>query len=138
MDVSRTPNSRDMARLLYEQTRQEVVEESQERVRGAREALHRLSQVRAQRLRRGRETALESATQAARDAATRHTDSIEISGRARVLAGEHTERAARGSAGDDEARAERVAELKQRYQRGELHTPEAAERAAEGLLRQAE
>jgi anti-sigma28 factor (negative regulator of flagellin synthesis) len=132
MDVNRIPSSRDLARLRYEQTRQEVSSESQERVRGAREALERLSEFRAERLRRGRELAQSATTRAAQEVASDHTDSVQISDRARIMAGEH---AAPTPDHEDEARAERVAELKARFERGELNTLESTERAAAHLLR---
>ena len=128
MDVSRTPNSRNSARQRYEQARQDAAADSQERVRGAREALHRLSEMRAERLRRGREAASDALSQAARKA-PESADSVQISDRARILANEETR------IDQDDARAERVAELKARFEKGELNSRESAERAAANLLR---
>lgn len=58
------------------------------------------------------------------------SDRIELSPHAKILA----EKGSTAPGADEEARAERVAELKAAYEAGTLNTPERVERAAEGLL----
>ena len=135
MATSPIPNNRNLARLRYEQTRQDVQSSDQDRVRGAREALARLSEVRAQRLRRTRTATGEAVTEAVRRTAAENAsaDSVEISDRGRQIAAGINE-----APREDEARAERIAQLKASYQAGELNSPERVERAAENLLRRAD
>lgn len=129
MDLNRIPGARDQARLRYEESRREVAEAASDRVRDARAALARLSEVRAQRLEAARDARERARSEAARAAARSQGDELEISDRGRILAGEH-----RPAASSEEARAERVAELKERFQAGGVTTPEAIERAATRLL----
>ena len=129
MDIQRTPNSRNLARLRYEETRREVAEESQDRVREARQELARLSQVRAQRLEAAREGLAQARADAALRRAADQDDQVQISEAGRALASSGPAPAAEG---DD--RAARIAELKAQFEAGELVTNERVDRAAENLL----
>lgn len=67
------------------------------------------------------------------DETRRREDSIELSREAERLAADELP-GPRGARETPEARAERVAELKEAFERGDLHSPERLERAAERLL----
>ncbi|MFT5284437.1 MAG: anti-sigma28 factor (negative regulator of flagellin synthesis) [Planctomycetota bacterium] len=130
MELNRIPNSRNDPRLSYEETRRETQSGDSDRVRGARQALVRLSELRAAQLRRGRGNSNEAHIEKTRDA-HKGADQIEISNRARIMASEHEHLA---SSDTDSARESKVAELKARMEQGGINTPEALERAAAGLL----
>jgi len=135
MDLNRLNNSQNEAHARYEEMRRETHSSNADRVRGARQALARLSDVRAERIRRGRAQATETQQAEVNQPPSRHNaDQIEISDRARIMARQHEQAAA--SQSDDSARAERVSELKQRHAAGKINTPEAIDRAAQNLLRQ--
>lgn len=108
----------------FQELRKELIENASNKSRQRLEGLSELDEERA-------------ATRAARGAdqpvrAEGHReDRIEISSRAEELARE--EQRTREAAQAEE-RAAHVAELKRRHDAGELHTPEALERAAERLL----
>lgn len=128
MDINHIPSARDLARLTYEETRREVAQDNRDRVRGAREELARLSEVRAQRMRAVREAFDDAHVEAARRVQSSRGDQVEISDRGRILAGDHGEEPAAVD------RAARLAELADRFERGQVNTPEAIERAATRLL----
>ena len=130
MDLNRANGPGSRARQAFEQTKREVNRSNSERVRDAREALARLSEIRAQRLESAREVQNDARVEAARRASANNSDQVQISNRGRMLA-DQVERREPADGGD---RAERIAELKARYQAGELNTPEAIDRAATRLL----
>ena len=137
MDLNRLNNSHHETRARYEEIRRENQTSSSDRVRGARRALARLSEMRAERVRRGRAHVTETRQTDAEQAPTRHgPDQIEISNRARIMASQHEHVAA--SHNDDSARATRVSELKERHASGKINTPEAIDRAAQNLLHHSE
>ena len=115
----------------------EMLRESQAdsagRVRDARQALARLTEVRAQRLREERAKAHEAHAAEHKHKAHHAPDQIEISDRARIMAREHEP--ATANHGDEPARAGRVAELKKLHHQGRINSPEAIDRAAEKLIR---
>lgn len=130
MDINGIPGARDMARQSYEETRREVARDSRDRVRGAREELYRLSQVRAERLQAARRSIEEARVEETRETATqRSSDRVEISERGRAIAREGHE-----ADSTEEARAERVAALRGEHRRGSVATPERIERAASRIL----
>ncbi len=126
MDLHRLPSSGDLARRRFAETRRDVAQASSERVRNAREELTRLSELRARRLESARDAQENARLEAARQAAASRTDAVEISPRGRALAREQSE--------PKDVRSEHVAELKSRYEHGQVNTPEAIERAATRLL----
>jgi len=133
MDLNRLNQNHNEARHRYEEMRRETQAHNADRVRGARQELARLSEMRADRIRRGRARAHE-----AHMAETKHgsSDQIEISDRARIMASQHEKLNA--SHEQESTRANHVADLKARHQRGALNTPVAIDRAAQSLLRGAE
>jgi len=137
MDLNRLNNSHNKTHERYEEIRRESHSSNSDRVRGARQALARLSQVRAQRIRQGRVQATETRQVEEQQPPSRHgADQIEISDRARIMASHHEQVAAGHD--EDSARANRVSELKVRHAAGKLNTPEAVDRAAQNLLRHSE
>ncbi len=118
----------------------EMLRESQadsaSRVRDARQALARLTEVRAQRLREERALAHEARATEDRFKAHQAPDQIEISDRARIMAREHEH--ATADKGETSVRTERVEELKKLHHQGRINSPEAIDRAAENLIRNRE
>jgi len=140
MDIhKRQSTPRDLARATYEEARRDLVQDNRAKLRSAREALTRLSEARAERLRSSRAARPAPASEDARTdevderPAFQRDDRIEISARARALAeGSRTE--VEDPALTDPERVERVVELQRRHRTGELNDPESVQRAAERLL----
>lgn len=110
--------SPESVRRAFEQARAEVQRESQDRVRGARAELARLSKLRHEKFRQFRAQAAEAST----------SDRVEISDHARMLASEQSDASAE--------HAERVKELRAEFEAQTLHTPERLEEAARRMLGQ--
>ena len=130
MELNRIPNSRNDPRLRYEETRRDTQTGASERVQGARQALVRLSELRAAQLRKGRGTSSQAQIEKTRDA-QKGSDQIDISDRAKVMAREHDKLFATHK---ERAREFKIRELKARFEQGGVTSKEGFERAAAAML----
>lgn len=144
MDVSSTQNG-GFPPGPYREYSAELLRSNREKLRELRDSLMQLSEERADRGKDLRDEAMEARIQAVRQRTADQGplpvpgssepagDRIEISEQGRALAKEGAAES-RPAPEDEAARAERLAEIRDRLERGSLNTPETRERAAARML----